>query len=82
MILLGKESKVSAAQVLDRAITYFGPDGLGLDIHHLDAASVQLQGGGGYVAVRVQPQPTRQVTDVEIESREWEGDAERFLGEI
>jgi hypothetical protein len=82
MILLGKESKASATQVLERAVRYFGPDGLGLDVNHWDAASVQLQGGGGYVAVRVQPQPTQQVTDVEIESREWEGDAERFLGEI
>jgi hypothetical protein len=82
MILLGKESKVSAAQVLERAVRYFGPDGLGLDVSHWDAASVQLQGSGGYVAVRVQPQPARRATDVEIESREWEGDAERFLGEI
>jgi len=82
MILLGTETKENAAQVLERAVKRFGPDGLGLDVNHWDAASVQLQGGGGYVAVRVHPQPAHKVTDVEIESRAWEYAAERFLEEI
>jgi hypothetical protein len=82
MILLGKESKQSTTQVLERAVRYFGPDGLGLDVGHWDAASVLLQGGGGYVTVRANPRRDQGLTSVEIESREWERDAERFLTEI
>jgi len=82
MIVVSKESKQNPAQVLEQAVDYFGPDGLGLDIAHRDDASVQLQGGGGHVVVRVQPQQETGKTEVEIESREWEYDAERFLGKI
>jgi hypothetical protein len=82
MILLGKESKLSAAQVLEKAVKFFGPDGVGLEVRHWDAANVQMVGSGGYVAVRAQPQPDLHMSSVEIESREWEYDAERFLGEI
>jgi hypothetical protein len=43
---------------------------------------VQLRGGGGYVAVRVQPKQDDGISDVEVESREWENDAKRFLEKI
>lgn len=82
MILLGKESKLTTTEVLETAIKYFGPDGLGLDVSHWDAAHVQLQGGGGYVTVRANVPRNGSLTNVEVESREWERDAERFLGEI
>jgi hypothetical protein len=82
MIHVSKESKQSAAQVLEKAVDYFGPDGLGLEIAHRDLTNVQLQGGGGHVVVRVQPQRDTGKTEVEIESREWEYEAEQFLGEI
>jgi hypothetical protein len=82
MILVGKETKRSAAQVLEQAIDFFGPNGVGLEITQQEATHVQFQGGGGYVAVRVQPQQDRGKHEVEIESREWENDAKRFLGEI
>jgi len=82
MILVGKETKQSPAQVLDRAVKYFGPDNLGLEIVHWDAATVELQGGGGYVAVRAQQQQEMGLTSVEVEGREWEYDVERFLEEL
>lgn len=82
MILVGKESRQSTAQVLERAVDYFGPNGVGLEITQQDDSHVQLRGGGGYVAIRVQPQRDGGTTEVEIESREWEHDAERFLEKI
>jgi hypothetical protein len=82
MILVGKETKRSASQVLEQATNYFGPDGLGLDVTYRDDASMELQGGGGYIVVRAKPQQDIDMTAVEIESREWEYDVERFLGEI
>ena len=82
MIRVAKESKRSPTQILQQAVDYFGPDGLGLEVKHWDAASVELHGGGGYVIVRIQPQRQKRMTAVEIESREWDYDTERFLGEI
>jgi hypothetical protein len=43
---------------------------------------VQLRGGGGYVDVRAEVPAGADMTAVEIESREWEQQAEQFLGEI
>lgn len=82
MIRVGKESKQSPTQVLERAVEYFGPEGLGLDFTQRDADSVQLQGGGGYVVVRAYRGSQGALTTVDIESREWDRDAERFLGKI
>lgn len=82
MILVAKESNYNPARVIQEAVKFFGPDGVGLEVQQQDAASAQLVGGGGYVRVRAQPQPGNGKTSVEIESREWERDAERFLGKI
>lgn len=82
MIRVGKESKQSPAQVLEQAVEYFGTQGLGLDFMQRDTDSVQLQGGGGYVIVRAYHQPQTSLTTVDIECREWERDAERFLEKI
>jgi hypothetical protein len=82
VILLGGETKQSVQHVLQQALEYFGPDGLGLEVTYQDAATVQLRGGGGYVDVRAEAQAGADMTAVEIESREWEQQAEQFLGEI
>jgi hypothetical protein len=82
MILVGKETKKSAAQVLEQAVAFFGADGVGLEMVHQDDTNLRMQGGGGYVAVRALTQQDIGKTEVEIESREWESDAKRFLGKI
>ena len=82
MIRVGKESKQNPTKVLERAVEFFGPEGLGLDFTQRDADSVHLQGGGGYVVVRAHRAPQSTLTTVDIESREWDRDAKRFLEEI
>ncbi|HXF60077.1 MAG TPA: hypothetical protein VNK95_00590 [Caldilineaceae bacterium] len=82
MIRLGKKTKQSAAQVLDKAVDYFGPAGVGLELIHRDEASVEFQDSLGHVAVRAQPDEGSGMTDVEIVSREWDWDAEQFLEKI
>jgi hypothetical protein len=82
MIRLGKTTNQNTAQVLARAIHYFGPAGLGLEVGRQDEASVQFQGGGGFVSVHALPSAASGKTEVEIESREWDHDAQRFLEEI
>jgi hypothetical protein len=82
MILVSKESRQNIQQVLEQAVDYFGPDGVGLELTENGATSVRFQGGGGYVVVRAQRQQDSEMTEVEIESREWDYNAKRFLEEI
>jgi hypothetical protein len=51
-------------------------------VKYSDAASVELRGGGGYIVVRATPQEDISMTEVEIESQEFEHDVERFLVKI
>jgi hypothetical protein len=68
-------------QALDRAITYFGPQGFGLEITTKDESCLVFQGGGGHVAVTVQPGDTAKTT-LEIETREWDHAVRQFMAEI
>jgi hypothetical protein len=82
MVVVTRNTQRNATQVLRHAVGYFGPEGLGLKVQHLDAGSVKLQGAGGHVTVRVYPLQTTGMTTVEVECREWVYVAERFLGVI
>src|SRR5262245_58140871 len=66
-------------EALERAIIYFGPHGLGLAVMSQTPAGVILQGGGGYVAVVVQPGNT---TTLELETREWDYAVRQFMVQI
>jgi hypothetical protein len=82
MILVGKETQRDAQQILALATRTFGPDGLGFEVKYSDAASIELRGGGGYIVVRATPQEDISMTEVEIESQEFEHDVEQFLVKI
>ena len=68
-------------QALDRVAAHFGPQGLGLEITAKDESSLVFQGGGGHVAVMVQPSDTAKTT-LEIETREWDHAVRQFMAEI
>ena len=68
-------------QALDRVVAHFGPQGLGLDITAKDDSCLVFQGGGGHVAVTVQPRDTSKTT-LEIETREWDQAVRQFMAEI
>jgi hypothetical protein len=68
-------------QALDRAAAYFGPKGFGLEITTKDESCLVFQGGGGHVAVTVQPRDAAKTT-LEIETREWDRAVRQFMAEI
>jgi hypothetical protein len=80
MIHLGKESKLSPTKVLERAIEFFGPDGIGLEVKEQDEGCARFEGGGGYVFVQVCEK--EKGTEVDLESREWEYQVKQFMGKI
>jgi len=82
MLRLGKETKQSPQEVLDKAVAFFGPDGLGLALRQRSEQSVAFQGGGGYVSVTARRTAEGEPTAVDLESREWDYPVRQFLGEI
>ena len=82
MIRLGKESKHSTREVLDRAEDFFGPKGVGLELQQRDEKTAVFRSSGGHVIVTVAAIKNGDRTDVDIESREWDYQAEQFLAKI
>ena len=80
MLRLGKDSQQNPEEVLEEAASFFGSDGLGLALMQSEDGSLIFEGGGGFVVVRARPQGKGSTVD--IETREFELDARRFLEHI
>ena len=80
MINLGKQSKLEPAEIVKQATRFFGPRGLGLEIHDAGQRNARFQGGGGFVAVEASPTPRG--SEVKVLSQEWEQQAQQFLDQI
>jgi hypothetical protein len=81
MLKLSTETKLAGAEVIKRAVAYFGPSGLGLEVTGQNDASVTFEGGGGGVAVELQPGEGGKQT-VDVSSREWDFQVREFIGKI
>ena len=77
---LAKDSRLAPDRVLETAERFFGPGGLGLDVVYRREDTLLFEGGGGSVAV--QACPANGGSAVNVDAREWEQPAERFLSEI
>jgi len=77
MIRLGKDTRLSGEQVLERAIAFIGERGQGLSITERSSRHVSLEGGGGFVTVEVRQE--NGATKVDISTREWEIQAKGFI---
>lgn len=79
MARYGKDSKRKTATILEEAVKFFG-DEWGLALEQQTQTRVLFTGGGGHVSVQVNE--TDQGSDVELETREWDRQAEKFLRRI
>jgi len=66
-------------EVIEYAVNYFGPGSTGLEVTSQTSQGVVLQGGGGYVAIQIQPAAR---TTVDIETREWDYPVHQFMAHI
>ena len=78
---LSTETKLSGADVIQRAVAFFGPSGVGLKVTEQTDGGVSFEGGGGGVAIEIFP-GDKGKTNVEISSREWEFQSQQFLEKI
>ena len=77
MIRIAKTSRLTTDEIIRRASTFFGAGGEGLEQISLQNCCVSFAGGGGHVSVFVADENTHRT--VEVESREFEYQAKRFL---
>jgi hypothetical protein len=82
MIRMGKESKLVPTEVIERAVTFFGPSGQGMNVVGQDDCCARFDGGGGYVFVQAENIDDQDGSNVTIEGREWEYQIKQFIGTI
>jgi hypothetical protein len=77
------KTQLTPEAALQRAIGYFGPQGIGLEITDQNQACLIFQGGGGHVAVTACPgKEPKEKTRVELETREWDYAVRKFMAEV
>jgi hypothetical protein len=80
MARYGVETKLSPEEAIREAVAFFGEGGLGLDISEEGPCCALFQGGGGHIWVSAAAGDGK--TDVELETREWDYDVKRFMGQV
>ncbi len=80
MLRLSTTSKLSPAEVVKRAVKFFGPDGYGLEVKEEDNCCGYFEGGGG--SVRVIASTEKKGSTVELESREWDYQVKEFIKKV
>lgn len=78
MLRIAKLSRLNTDEILTKASRYFGTGGEGLDETERGPCCISFSGGGGYVIVTVCELADQR--EVEVETREFEYQAKKFLG--
>ena len=80
MLRISKETKLSPADVVERASRFFGKDGEGLKETERTPCCISFDGAGGYLSVSVAEK--NELRTVDVETREFEYQAKKFLGNL
>ena len=77
MIRIARQTLLKPEEIINRASDFFGEDGEALEEKERHPCCISFEGVGGYVTVSVVEEDNRRTVDVE--SREFEYQAKRFL---
>jgi hypothetical protein len=80
MIRIAKQTRLTPEEIIERASEYFGKGGQELTETQRNLCCISFEGVGGYVAVSVVDEDRHRTVDVE--SREFEYQARRFLEKL
>jgi len=81
MINMGKQTKRSPAEVVAKAVTFFGPNGVGLEIKEQTENSAQFEAMGGFVTLQVVEAEGGRF-DVSVFGREFDYQIKQFVGDL
>ena len=73
------KTKLSPEEAIEKAVAYFGEEGLGLEITSRNDNCVNFRGGGGHVDIIT---CSGEKTEVELETREWDYHVRGFMKDI
>ena len=79
MIVLEKSLKGEGESIIKKAKAFFGPEGEGLSVLSEGNCCITFTGGGGYVTVTIKKEEKVNKTRIEVETREWEYQAKKFM---
>jgi hypothetical protein len=77
-----KQTELAAVRLLEEAMAYFGPEGLGLQVVKHSVRTVRFVGGGGQIRVELFTTEDGNATRIEIRTGEWAYHVRKFLEEI
>jgi hypothetical protein len=77
MIRIAKQTRRKPEDIIDQAVKFFGQDGEQLAEKERNPCCISFEGGGGYVTITLVEES--QKTTVDVETREFEYQAQRFL---
>ena len=80
MIKIAKQTGLAPEEVVDRAAKFFGKGGEGLEEKERNPCCISFEGSGGYVSIAIYEEEKNRM--VEVESREFEYQAKRFLATL
>ena len=80
MLKIARQTGLVPEEVIDRASKFFGKGGEGLKEKERNSCCISFEGGGGYVSISIYDEEKHRT--VEVESREFEYQAKRFLGTL
>jgi hypothetical protein len=77
VIKIAKQTRLAPEKVINRASKFFGEGGEGLEEKERNPCCISFEGGGGYVSISIDVEEKHRMVDVE--TREFEYQAKRFL---
>jgi hypothetical protein len=80
MIRVAKQTRLTPAEVIERASKFFGKGGEELKETQRNLCCISFEGVGGYISVSVVDEDSHRMVDVE--SREFEYQAKQFLTKL
>ena len=80
MIRIAKKTRKSSHEIIEKASAFFGKGGEGLEEKERNQCCIFFEGAGGHISVTVVDGDKQR--EVDVESREFEYSAKRFLESI
>ena len=81
MINMGKKTKLHPTEVVAKAVKFFGPAGVGLEIKEQTENSAQFEAMGGFVTMQVVEAEAGK-SDVSVFGREFDYQIQQFVGDL
>jgi hypothetical protein len=80
MARYGVKTELSPELTIEKAVAWFGEEGLGLEVAERGDCCVAFAGGGGHI--RITATAAEDKTAIELVTREWDYDVKQFMRKI